>query len=206
MKLISVDSIALGAFNPHIPQPGWYISLGLLDPNPGVVSKEVGLHEPALRCTVGNLRWVVTLDRFAVDLVKLNSDAEVAQPAEFLANTLQKLCHTPLSAVGHNFGFMLTSPGCKFVQSMLATLDLLRETLDAPSHTSFMQVTLDREVGGARATLRLQLDPDRTVVSVNMNRIVGSAEEGVVAARSVQADFEWATRALRRIVNAGEHS
>ena len=111
MKLVRVDTVALGAFNPAIPSPAWYMRLGLLDAK-SMVTTELALGFGGMpRHSAGGLRWSVLNEQFIVDLpvspTEGASPDDVARPGEFLARTLEHLSHTPLSAVGNNFGFDL---------------------------------------------------------------------------------------------------
>ena len=92
--------VVTGAFNPSIIQPAWLISTGIVSPpsDDEEVSIEMPVVSPSLifRFEIGEAKWTVATDRLILE-------PKNGKPIQSLASAvLEKLSHTPLTAVGTN--------------------------------------------------------------------------------------------------------
>jgi hypothetical protein len=199
MKLVRVDSVAIGAFNAAIPTPPWYFRLGILDPSQGILTD---MHPMAMRFTAGELRWTVLPGQFLVELSKTPiDDVDAARPGAFLSRTLENLPHTPMTAVGNNVGFELEEgePSARWQRYVDASTSIA-QAVGATAGTTDVQLALPDAMPGARVTLVFSFRA-RPGVVFNVHRFAGSAEEAIVAANSAGDDFHWAKAAIGRLVN-----
>lgn len=198
MKLVRVDSVALGAFNTLIPQPSWYARLGFIDPKTQV-NAELALGATGARYTMGDVRWAIASDRFIAEVLR-PTDENVASAADLLAFTLKHLEHTPLNALGNNVEFELgEARGLR--QALHAVPAFVHKRLSRESQEVLSQLVLKGVNDTARVTLTCTMNPDSGLrAAFNFHRIVGSGAEGVSAAQKLREDFDWARATLGDLV------
>ncbi len=100
------QTVAVGAFNPHIVEPRWLIKQKIrrevdflgIDFMPGTDEDEEVFR-------FGNEEWQVDYTRLAVTTRDFDASKKAVQA---ITKVLEKLPHTPVKAVGHNFHFSCT--------------------------------------------------------------------------------------------------
>jgi hypothetical protein len=212
VKLIRVDTVALGAFNPAIPTPAWYVRLGVIAPTIPITT-EFQFGGGAPRYFGGGIRWAVLPDQFISELLAHPpgntagpltpslSDDDVARPGDFLARTLEHLPHTPLLAVGNNFAFELEGEPSDRWRAFIEASSGIANTLGAVATATVAQIVLDNAIRGAAVTLGFNFAP-RMGVSFNVHRLAGTAEEATAAARQAANDFAWARGAIGKLTTS----
>jgi hypothetical protein len=95
--------VAIGPFNPHIVEPGWLCKQGICD------EAEFGGFDIIRNADdadevfqFGKEEWLVNFSRLSISTDAFEAGVKAA---EAIIKVLQKLPHTPVRAVGHNFHF-----------------------------------------------------------------------------------------------------
>jgi hypothetical protein len=195
LKLEHANATAAGRFNPAILQPSWFIRHEIIEPGePRVEIRDDGA---GLRFLCSGYRWGVDASRFTVES---ENAGNVAIAGEFMAGTFRLLSHTPLVAVGHNFTFAGTAAASRWLAG-------LRDQLTAPPALSGGSLCIGQAAwndlrDGARVQATFEpLADSKWSISVNVQRIAGTAAEGVGAAILAGPDLEWTRDFLARLTD-----
>lgn len=186
VRLFQVDTVVLGRFNPHIISPPWLAKEKIVEAESVQVSIAVVDRDVAFRFKTGDLTWQVDYSRLVISTDKISDTSALA------AKVVQKLYHTPVSAMGNNFCFR-----CELSQWRGRLPQLGNVNIDALKGYGPVQVV------GWRASISQEeslivtadmtvepADPASVIVNVNYHRPVNDAEAVVVAARSFQEDLD----------------
>lgn len=109
ISLDLVQTVAIGAFNPHIVRPDWMIRQKLCKAEEfgGVEFLPTGDDEDEV-FRFGRQEWQVDYTRLSVSVRKPGSPA-VDDTGLAVAGVIRLLPHTPVHTVGHNFHFSCTT-------------------------------------------------------------------------------------------------
>jgi hypothetical protein len=109
IKLLRSDTVVAGRFNPHIISPPWLVKEGIIKGEgvkPGPIEINVAGSGPlmVLQFSTGDFQWRVDDTRLVIS-AEGDSDA-----TPFVSQIVNKLPHTPLLALGHNFHYICERP------------------------------------------------------------------------------------------------
>ena len=181
-------------FNPQIISPPWLLKEQVIaEPKPVEVQfAQVG-RAFAFRFKIGDLAWQVDFMQLVVSSENVSSDT-----AAVVAKVVEKLPHTPLTAIGNNFHYR-----CNLSQwqGRLPRLgDLGFDELK--TYGDVQAVGWRASVGrpdGATVNTEVSFEPTESLsplltVNVNYHRQVSSAAELIAAARRFEEDRKGSTR------------
>jgi hypothetical protein len=139
----------------------------------------------AFRFKTGELMWQVDYSRLVISTDKISDTSALA------AKVVEKLPHTPVSAMGNNFCFR-----CDFSQWRGRLPQLGDVSIEALKEHGAVQAVGWRASISQKENLTVTADmtvepadPASVIVNVNYHRPVNDAEAVVVAARSFQEDW-----------------
>ena len=187
VRLFQVDTVVLGRFNPHIITPPWLAKEEIVDEAESVeVSIAMADRAVAFRFKTGELMWQVGYSQLVISTAKISDTSALA------AKVVEKLHHTPVSAMGNNFRFR-----CDFSQwrGRLPQLgDVSIEALKeyGPVQAVGWKASISQNenlIVNAEMTVE-PADLASVIVNINYHRPVNDAEAVVVAARSFQEDLD----------------
>ena len=154
-EILRLDVVLLGDFNPKIFTPAWFSSLDLIGEKEADEAKVELIHQDV---SIFNLDWCriqVTRDRFSIFT---EQEVYFTKLIDLVTQTFTCLNHTPLRAIGanwgghyksesekewHQFGYFLApkSPWDKiFKESAMAQIEIMEENQVAYSATGNMRV------------------------------------------------------------------
>lgn len=131
-----ISIVLLGAFNPRIFQPAWFVSRGLLPPSAADQSQILMINNDLCTFATDWCRIEVVAERFAVFSQNAVTPEQVR---DLVLGTFAVLEHTPVGAVGINLWshHVLSDPGVlQAVGDVLAPKAGVWESLDGPRTTS----------------------------------------------------------------------
>lgn len=194
MRLVGRNVVVRGEFNRAIVTPKWLVGQEILED--GEVQAVLTDHPNAARLfTFGEFKWHVGPDR----LMARGLDPEANDPGPIIARILDKLPHTPVTAIGHNFLFEVASDpsispllGARSGQEVARSLelDLTR------SEATFVM----RSDENSSVTVKATVEKSDSKLDLNFHFQVTTADE---AKRSANASDEMRGRAVeivRRII------
>lgn len=96
VSLESAQTLAIGAFNPHIITPQWLIKQGVC----AAADFQIRFFPPrqGLAFSLNETQWQIDFDSLSVDSRRHNC-------GELLGRVIELLPHTPIRAVGNNFHY-----------------------------------------------------------------------------------------------------
>ncbi|MBN2476069.1 MAG: hypothetical protein JXB62_15770 [Pirellulales bacterium] len=101
IALQSFDVVVVGRFNPYIVTPQWLHKEGMCQSESAEVAIGWSPSGPSVfSFSLDDFRWQVSDSRLMVSANTAGLD-----PAERVARVVEKLPHTPVSALGHNFHY-----------------------------------------------------------------------------------------------------
>ena len=187
-KLFAVHTVAAGAFNPQIISPPWLLKEQVIaEPKPVEVQfAQVG-RAFAFRFKIGDLAWQVDFMQLVVSSENVSTDT-----AAVIAKVVEKLPHTPLTAIGNNF---LYRCNLSHWQGRLPKLDDLGFD-DLKEYGDVQSVGWRASVSrpdGVTVNTEVSLEPTESLsrlltVNVNYHRQVSSAPELVAATQRFAED------------------
>jgi hypothetical protein len=197
LRLVKVNSVAIGTFNMYIVRPAWLVKEGII-PEGTSLKLDIGLDEATTRISVQEPRtqWLVTPSRLMIE-----SDNARENCGKILWEVLSRLPHTPLRALGSNFIFeadasilakrdafasfrMLALPrGCRHIsnsfrvslerKSYVFNLDVIQQgekvTLTANAHADLTEGGIKRAEEAA-----LSFEEQRSISRRLIDRLLGS--------------------------------
>lgn len=199
LTLKRADVVALGSFNPTIPDAGWYMREGLVGTDEGI-SLQVQLGRPSAKYQSSKIRWVVSMEKFTAEVVEENlAEETVGSAGEFLAETLDRLSHTPLTALGHNFAFDLELEPGSYVETFLALGRVMSTPFGSGAALSATRASFVDAPAGSTLNVDVRLRGQAHEISCNVHRLVATAEDGAKAARMAVSDFQRVKNALNQL-------
>ncbi|MES4785359.1 MAG: hypothetical protein C4294_05530 [Nitrospiraceae bacterium] len=159
--------VTVGQWNPHIFSPEWMSRHLHMENLEAMLS--VGLVGVGLRYQTPNLILIPGEDRLIIE------DGTLRQMEEAFRSALQLLSHTPVRALGINFGFIENDPPAEIVQ----TFDLADRGALSDAGYNVRSVEIVREIDIAPATLKLKMvfADDKVRFHFNFTHQITSAEE-----------------------------
>ena len=187
-KLFAVHTVAAGEFNPQIISPPWLLKEQVIaEPKPVEVQLAQVGRAFAFRFKIGDLAWQVDFMQLVVSSENVNSDT-----AAVVAKVVEKLPHTPLTAIGNNFHYRSNLSQWQGRLPKLNDLgfDDLKTYGDVQSLGWRASVV---RPDGVTVNTDVSLEPTESAspqltVNVNYHRQVGSAPELIAAARRFAED------------------
>ena len=187
VKLREIDTVAVGRFNPHIVSPQWLVKEGVISSAVTVETKiAISNRTVAFRFTTGHLSWQVDYGRLVV------STETTSDTAAIVAKVVQKLPHTPLTAIGNNFRYGCNSADWKGRLPKLDDVGADQLVQYGEVQTVSWNASINRP-DGSTVNVEVSVDPTELpspmlTVSVNYHRQVGNAEDLVAAAQRFEED------------------
>ncbi len=187
LKLFEIDTIVIGRFNPHIISPPWLIKEKVIAEG-GTVGAELALagRAMAFRFNTGDFTWQVDYNRLIVTTEKIGDTAAIA------AKVIEKLPHTPLTAIGSNFRYRcsLSQWDGRLPKLDGIGFDELKEYGDVQSVGWKASVS---QPDGVTVNAEVNLEPGESlspvlIVNVNYHRQVSDAPALVAAAQRFEND------------------
>ena len=188
VKLYEIDTVVLGRFNPHIISPPWLAKEAIIaEQEP--VEAEIALmgRTVAFRFKTGDLTWQVDYTRLIISTEKISDTAAMA------AKVVEKLPHTPLTAIGNNFRYRCSLSQWKGRLPKLDDVgfDQLKRYGEVQSvgwkasvrHSDGMTVNTDVSLEPTAESLSPML-----TVNINYHRQVQSAADLIAAAHRFDED------------------
>jgi hypothetical protein len=182
-KLFQADTVVVGRFNPHIITPDWVTREGIVDSDKVQLVFGLSGRELIFQFKTREFDWRVDYGR----LVVATNDPS-ADPAAKVAEVIEKLPHTPLSALGNNFRFR--SP----LQVWSAGLPCLGKNLgfqELGSQGKVLEVSWSFKVEKEAALVlgvTLEQTADEVHVNMNLHRAVTDKDQAIAAARRFSDD------------------
>ncbi len=188
LKLSEVSTVVAGSFNPQIISPPWLVKEQVIA-EPKQVEMQLAKvgRSIAFRFKIGDLAWQVDYMQLAVSTEDIDSDT-----AAIVAKVVEKLPHTPLTAIGNNFHYRCNHSQW---QGRLPKLDDLGFD-ELKTYGNVQSVGWRASVvrpHGLTVNTEVSLEPTESLspmvtVNVNCHRQVSSAEELIAAARRFEED------------------
>lgn len=194
VKLFQVDSVILGRFNPFIITPEWVKKEGIDDADKVEVLFAVAGREVAFQFKTKQFRWQVDYGRLVVEAHDLSADSGAKAAA-----VIEKLPHTPVSAVGNNFHYRALS------RDWSAGLPMLGRDVDFKklgSHGKVTQVTWSCRIqkdSGLTVGITIEQTEEEVVANMNFHRTVADKDQTVAAGKKFMEDREESKKLLADI-------
>lgn len=178
-ELLEQRTIVLaGAWNTRIFSPSW-ISSNLSQ------QKEVGIEiamnnlAAPMRLVFDDIYLFLASDRIVVQPQNL-TDSSHRSALEIASKIVKTLPHTPISAIGINFGFLEREPGADLVE-LFAVSD--NDSLaDAGAKIVATSITRSLEIEDQAVNLIIDFNEAADIAfDINYNRRIGSGEEPALA-------------------------
>jgi len=185
--LYEIDTVVVGRFNPHIISPPWLAKESIIATGE-TVQAEIAVAGKAIafRFRTGDLTWQVDFNRLMISAEKLLDTATIA------AKVVEKLPHTPLTAIGSNFRYRCNLSQWKGRLPKLddVGVDQLKEYGDVQSVG--WKASINRP-DGATLNVEVSLEPGQSLspmltANVNCHRQVNDAKMLIAAAQRFEDD------------------
>lgn len=194
LTLDLAQTVVIGRFNPYIVTPAWLVAEGVCPESEADDPLEPDDSDdgPSTRAfDLGGYEWEVGFGRLAVSAWEPARDC--GRPA---AAVLDKLTHTPVEAVGHNFTFVCGS--LTWGSRPMPQLSGASHSDRRPVETRW--VGLYREADGERVEVELTAVPNEVVVvRLNFDRRVPDGKSARDAARRFPTDYARAGRLIQEL-------
>ena len=196
MIINDLNIVLVGGFNPHIIEPAWLMKEGVVDEKREKFSLDWQFETMTgagfrSRFVLDGLQWEVGLER-----LKLASKGDPS-PAPWIERLLEKLPHTPVRAVGHNFQFQCPrSEWSGFVPS-LPEEESLPDILGKAAFNRF--ITRSNLPDGTQITLTLTFSEKIVVIGANFHRGVKGIEMALEHIRNLEDDRNNMTEVVETI-------
>ena len=190
LRIHGVDTVIVGHFNPWIIQPIWLAEQGLVDAEAEVVHVAFQpIATGVLQFQTGSFHWKVSQDRLIVQ-----SDALVNTAAPII-DIIDRLPHTPVSAVGNNFNYLTTAPAWDGGHPVLGNVsaDQLAAVGDIVSQSWQVELALRQ---GVVAKILVRIDATNVIVSFNFHRSINAPDLAKAALRNFDDDYQTSRRLL----------
>lgn len=196
-RVQSRDVVVLGRFNPHIINPAWLRKVKICESD-NDVNIEFGFNMDERRgvfqFTIGDFRWQVTDTR-------LNIGSLEGNPSEMAARVLEKLPHTPITAVGHNFAYRSESTeGMRLPQ--IGDLDGPRLSQDHSLEVNRLSWACTVQLANAVLNMKVTKLTNSVEVTTNIHREASSVEEVTAISEGFEKDSELSKKMVGSITGA----
>ena len=173
--------VVVGSLNPGIIQPGWLAKHGIASPE---AEWELGLEfgAPTPAFSDDHFHWSCKHNRLVVSsVVDKKSD-----PGEMVARVLEILSHTPITAIGNNIAYTVTSENLQQLLAPLAEPGIVEELGEEPS-TYSSTITLSRN----EAVLNMKFDGSGSSVGAVAFNYHRPCAPGTGSASAVASARRW---------------
>jgi hypothetical protein len=192
LKIELAQTVALGPFNPYIISPPWLAKMKLLPE--GEANILLKLFGEGGSFSFQDTEWEVSQRRLVIS--SLSQDC-----GELLAGVLERLPHTPVHAVGHNFHYSGSAADWGGSPSPLLGGKGRRELgeISPVEQTRWAGLFLRRD---ARVEVTVAQAEEQVTVLINYHRQTkpDDINAAIAAARTFQDDRGDASELLRRLV------
>ncbi|MEX5219606.1 MAG: hypothetical protein NW701_17385 [Nitrospira sp.] len=167
--------VTVGQWNPHIFSPQW-IGNQLFHVQTVETELAVGPALTNVRYHTPNLILIPGGDRLIVGLKNLE-DTSLNSMEQVVRNALQLLTHTPVSALGINFGFIENDPP----HDVLQVFDLSDSGILGDAGYEMQNISVTRQIvkESIMFILKMTYENGKVRFHFNFNHPIASAEEGV---------------------------
>jgi hypothetical protein len=155
--------VVIGLWNRHIFSPKW-VADNLFQVAQVETQLIIGPTSTPFRYSVGNVTLVPAGDRLIVG-AKVNTDEALTLAESIGTKALGLLSHTPVSAVGVNFGFTEETPPPEFV----ALFQISDATKLADAGCEIVGTEILRKLNKNDSVLNVKLVHEKTTVRIHMN-------------------------------------
>jgi hypothetical protein len=100
-KFKKASCVVVGTFNVHIIEPSRLVEMGVIDSRPKFLTAFRDISQPGMKFEIDGATWIVRPERLGIE-----SENPKVNCGELAARTLEKLCWTPVKAVGTNIEFI----------------------------------------------------------------------------------------------------
>ncbi|MEX2287996.1 MAG: hypothetical protein WD648_12960 [Planctomycetaceae bacterium] len=184
--LQSKDIVVAGRFNPYIITPQWLAEQGVCAID-GDFELEFAFAVEARKAIVhfvaDGVKWHVTDSRLTLSTTDPTRD-----PSAIAVAVMEKLPHTPVSAVGNNFHFKCDRRDWSGGHSQLNGKGF--EELRAYGEPISISWSSLLQQSGVRVQIKFEESADHIEVHTNHHRDAGNCAQACQAAREFQSDFE----------------
>ena len=142
-----------------------------------------------LQFRTGPFHWKVSQDRLVVQ-----SDA-LENTAGPIMEIVDRLPHTPVSAVGNNFNYLATAPSWDGGLPLLGNVSADRLAAEGDIVSQSWQVELALRQGVV-AKILVRIDTTNVIVSFNFHRSINSVDLVKAALRNFDDDYQTSRRLL----------
>ena len=194
LKVQSRDMVVVGRFNPHIINPEWLRREEICESRNVNVEFGFNLDERRgiFQFVIGDFRWQVTDSRLLISSRDEN-------PSEMAAKVLEKLPHTPITAVGHNCLYRSESTeGMRLPQ--IGELDAA--TLTAGHDWKVSQLTWSCVLQLVKATFSMKVVKlvDAVEVTTNVHRDATDVGQVIEISKGFVDDMESSKKMITSIL------
>jgi hypothetical protein len=193
LNLEKAQTLAIGPFNPHIINPEWLVNEGLCEDE----EVEVRFYplQQGLAFSFKDVKW-------QVEFRLLSVESRSANCGELVAKVIEKLPHTPVQAVGHNFHYAGSKDS--WGNSPLPMLgSTAREALRDVGGIEQTRWTGVFGIDGVRVEVTIAYEDPGIVVLFNFHRKAQSTAEATAAARQFEQDQRKSRELLDRLFQQG---
>ena len=175
----------IGRFNPHIISPPWLAQEGIIAKDETVEAEiSVAGRTVAFRFKTGGFTWQVDYNQLIISTEKISDTAAIA------AKVVERLRHTPLTAIGNNFRYRSSEWKGRLPKLDDIGLDELKEYGDVQSVSWKASVS---RPDGVTVNTEVSVEPTESLspmltANVNYHREVNSAEGLITAAQRFNED------------------
>jgi hypothetical protein len=189
------DVVVLGRFNPHIINPEWLKKQEICEGADVKVLFGFNMDDQRgeFRFSIGKFKWQVTDARLSIGTTDGN-------PSELAAAVIDKLPHTPLSAIGHNFSYRMDADAEKRLRvPQLGELDRtgLAENRGTVRQTSWSCIM---ELANALLNMKVVQRDNSLEVTTNLHRDVSDPAKIKELAHDFEKDVQLSNRMVSSIV------
>lgn len=194
VRLYQLVTVVVGKFNPHIITPDWLKKEAIAESDSAELLFGVSGREVTFRFKTGRLEWQVDYNRLTI-----TSDDVSQNTARKAAEVIEKLPHTPLSALGNNFHFEGDS------SHWGAGLPSLGKKCDFKSLTAqgkVLEVAWSCKVEKQGFLLGVSVEQKEDIIRVHMNihRPISSKDEAIDAANQFATDLKTSKEFLQDVI------
>lgn len=191
-----LDVVVIGRFNPYIISPPWLIEQGLASEKVDVkIGLDLDKGRGIISVDIEGFSWHVTDSRLTISVRDPRKN-----PSELAGRVLEKLPHTPVSAIGHNYHFR-----CELTEwhGRLPQIGDIDQT-SLQSFGSPESVSWGCKLKQASQVVAIDIEqlPDAITIHTNTHRTVSRASDVIDLAEQFFSDLEQSKKLVHSITNA----
>jgi len=194
IALKSLDIVVVGRFNPYIINPPWLCRMGICKAKEaeGEVRVEIPGGRAVFHFQMDGLRWQVT-----DACLMVSTDSVGRPPGERVAQIIEKLPHTPISAVGHNIHYHCDIEAWKGGLPRIGDLD--SRGVVAFGKPRQLSWSCALELADLLFNMKLEQHESSLQIDTNLHREASEVERVVEIAKRFRDDLELSSRLIGSI-------